>query len=278
VLLRVGGGVSEALRARASVLLAGSTKGLGALVSLFHSLFASAFGVAGAASTFLLKCVVFLTALFHVLASEADPATRLVELIPLGDRVKAVAVRSVTKGVRGVFVSCLKLALFHAAFTWVTFRAFGVRFVYTSVFVSGATAILPLLASWSVSLPAAFELAAKGQALRGGALVVAHWVTLVFVDIDIYQTEIKVVHPYAVGLSVVGGMCAFPPAPQGAVLGPLLVTALATGHTLYQELVRTPPAPNEKNADRRNNVSNVKREPSAVARRRSEGNAAKRTG
>ena len=73
-------------------------------------------------------------------------------------------------------------------------------------------------------------------------------------------------------------MCAFPPAPQGAVLGPLLVTALATGHTLYQELVRTPPAPNEKNADRRNNVSNVKREPSAVARQRSEGNAAKRTG
>jgi len=278
VLLRVGGGVSEALRARASVLLAGSTKGLGALVSLFFSLFASAFGVAGAASTFLLKCVVFLTALFHVLASEADPATRLVELIPLGDRVKAVAVRSVTKGVRGVFVSCLKLALFHAAFTWVTFRAFGVRFVYTSVFVSGATAILPLLASWSVSLPAAFELAAKGQALRGGALVVAHWVTLVFVDIDIYQTEIKVVHPYAVGLSVVGGMCAFPPAPQGAVLGPLLVTALATGHTLYQELVRTPPAPKETNADRRNDVSNVKREPSAVARRRSEGNAAKRTG
>ena len=78
-------------------------------------------GVAGA--TAFLKCAVFFTALFHVLASEADPATRLVELIPLNDRVKAVAVHSVTECVRGVFVSCLKLALFHAAFTWVTFRA-----------------------------------------------------------------------------------------------------------------------------------------------------------
>ena len=57
---RVGGGAPRARARRVSVLLAGSTKGLGALVSLFHSLFASAFGVAGAASTFLLKCVVFL--------------------------------------------------------------------------------------------------------------------------------------------------------------------------------------------------------------------------
>ena len=276
-LLRVWSIVAEALKTRASVIFAGSTKGVGALVSLAASLFASAFGVAGATASFFLKCAVFFTALFHVLASEADPATRLVELIPLNDRVKAVAVHSVTECVRGVFVSCLKLALFHAAFTWVTFRAFGAHFVYTSTLASGATAILPLLASWSVSLPAAFELVAKGFAVKGAALVVAHWVTLVFVDIDIYQTEIKVVHPYVVGLSVVGGMVAFQPAPQGAVLGPLLVTALATGHTLYQELVRTPPASKQASDGGRR----VKREPGSAARRRGEGNganAAKRTG
>ena len=276
-LLRVWSIVAETLKTRASVIFAGSTKGVGALVSLASSLFASAFGVAGATASFFLKCAVFFTALFHVLASEADPATRLVELIPLNDRVKAVAVHSVTECVRGVFVSCLKLALFHAAFTWVTFRAFGAHFVYTSTLASGATAILPLLASWSVSLPAAFELVAKGQAVKGAALVVAHWVTLVFVDIDIYQTEIKVVHPYVVGLSVVGGMVAFQPAPQGAVLGPLLVTALATGHTLYQELVRTPPASKQASDEGRR----VKREPGSAARRRGEGNganAAKRTG
>ena len=98
-----------------------------------------------------------------------------------------VAVHSLTRGVRGVFVSCAKLvsvllvylrmgnltddvfivqALFHAAFTWVTFRAFGVHFVYTSTLASGATAILPLLASWSVSVPAALGLLAKGQGLK----------------------------------------------------------------------------------------------------------------
>lgn len=98
-----------------------------------------------------------------------------------------MAVHSLTRGVRGVFVSCAKLvsvflvhlrmgnatdavfivqALFHAAFTWVTFRAFGVHFVYTSTLASGATAILPLLASWSVSVPAALGLLAKGQGLK----------------------------------------------------------------------------------------------------------------
>ena len=42
-------------------------------------------------------------------------------------------------------------------------------------------------------------MSAKGQGLKGAALVVMHWVTLVFVDIDIYQSEIQVVHPYIVG-------------------------------------------------------------------------------
>ena len=198
------------------------------------------FGVAGGIVNFILKAVVFLTVLFHILNSELDPAVRLVELIPVNDRVKDVAVHSLTRGAR---FSCLAPSwrFFHAAFTWVTFRAFGVHFVYTSTLASGATAILPLLASWSVSVPAALGLLAKGEGLKGVALVVMHWVVLIFVDIDIYQSEIQVVHPYIVGLSVVGGMSG-DHALEGAVLGPLLVTALATARNVYRELVRTPPA------------------------------------
>ena len=48
-------------------------------------------------------------------------------------------------------------------------------------------------------------------------MVVAHWVTLIFVDIDIYQSEIQVVHPYIVGLSVVGGMSVWDSSLEGAV-------------------------------------------------------------
>jgi hypothetical protein len=242
VLRKVSSAATEALRSRTTAILSGGAKSFSALLSLLSFFLANAFGVAEGVAGFLLKLTVFLTVLFHVLSSEVDPAARLVELIPVDGRVKKIAARAVTKGVRGVFVSCFKLASFHAAFTWITFRFFGVRFVYTGVLLSGLTAFLPLLASWSVALPAALSLAAKGRGLRGAGLVLAHWVTVVFVDVDIYQTEIQTVHPYIVGLSVVGGMCVFQPAVQGAVLGPLLVTALATGHALYQELVRPPPA------------------------------------
>lgn len=240
-LLRVAGAARGALRERSAAILAGAGGGLATVTTWAARACFGLFGVAGGVVNFILKSVVFLTVLFHILSSPADPAVRLVELIPVSDRVKDVAVAALTRGVRGVLVSCVKLALFHAAFTWITFRAFGVHFVYTSTLASGAAAVLPLLASWSVALPAALSLLAKGQGLKGAALVVLHWVTLVVVDIDIYQSEIRVVHPYIVGLSVVGGMCVFDPALQGAVLGPLLVTALATGYNLYQELVRTPP-------------------------------------
>ena len=241
-LLRFAGAARQHLQSRAADIISGGGRGVATVASWAARASFGVFGVAGGVVNFLLRSVVFLTVLFHILSSELDPAERLVELIPVNARVKDVAVASLTRGVRGVFVSCAKLALFHAAFTWVTFRAFGVHFVYTSTLASGATAILPLLASWSVSLPAALGLLAKGEGLKGAALVVLHWVTLIFVDIDIYQSEIQVVHPYIVGLSVVGGMCVFDPALQGAVLGPLLVTALATGYNLYQELMRTPPA------------------------------------
>ena len=172
------------------------------------------------------------------------------ELIPVNARVKDVAVASLTRGVRGVFVSCAKLALFrrlHLGHVPRLRRAFRVH-LHARV---GRHRHPPLLASWSVSLPAALGLLAKGEGLKGAALVVLHWVTLIFVDIDIYQSEIQVVHPYIVGLSVVGGMCVFDPALQGAVLGPLLVTALATGYNLYQELMRTPPAGIKRGAGRK---------------------------
>lgn len=43
-----------------------------------------------------------------------------------------------TKALRGVFVSSLKLAAFHAGFTWLTLRAFGTHFVCTATVTSGA--------------------------------------------------------------------------------------------------------------------------------------------
>ena len=52
----------------------------------------------------------------------------------------------------------MQLALFHALFTWLTLRMFETHFVYASTLASAIFALLPLIPSWLVALPAALQL------------------------------------------------------------------------------------------------------------------------
>lgn len=52
----------------------------------------------------------------------------------------------------------MQLALFHALFTWLTLRMFETHFVYASTLASAIFALLPLIPSWLVAVPAALEL------------------------------------------------------------------------------------------------------------------------
>ena len=50
-------------------------------------------------------------------------------------------------------------AIFHAIFTWLTFRMFDVLLVYVSTLASAVGAVLPLVPVWLIALPAAAQLA-----------------------------------------------------------------------------------------------------------------------
>ena len=52
----------------------------------------------------------------------------------------------------------MQLALFHALFTWLTLRMFETHFVYASTLASAIFALLPLIPSWLVAVPAALQL------------------------------------------------------------------------------------------------------------------------
>ncbi len=52
----------------------------------------------------------------------------------------------------------MQLALFHALFTWLTLRMFETHLVYASTLASAIFALLPLIPSWLVALPAALQL------------------------------------------------------------------------------------------------------------------------
>ena len=55
-------------------------------------------------------------------------------------------------------VLTMQLALFHALFTWLTLRMFETHFVYASTLASAIFALLPLIPSWLVAVPAALQL------------------------------------------------------------------------------------------------------------------------
>jgi predicted PurR-regulated permease PerM len=81
----------------------------------------------------------------------------------------------VTKALRGVFVSSLKLAAFHAGFTWLTLRAFGTHFVCTATVASAIVAVLPLVPVALVALPAVLELVLlRAAPVKGLVLLSLH--------------------------------------------------------------------------------------------------------
>ncbi|KAF5832978.1 hypothetical protein DUNSADRAFT_10965 [Dunaliella salina] len=70
-----------------------------------------------------------------------------------------MASRALSNAMRGVFASSLKLAAFHAAFTWLTLKACGTHLTHLLTLVSMLVSVLPLLPCWVAVLPPAFELA-----------------------------------------------------------------------------------------------------------------------
>ena len=57
-------------------------------------------------------------------------------------------------------------AMFHAVFTWLTFRMFGVLLVYVSTLASAVGAVMPLVPVWLIAVPAAAQLALQVRPRR----------------------------------------------------------------------------------------------------------------
>lgn len=96
--------------------------------------------------------------LLLLLIAEKDPIHHVVQLLPVSETSRQQASDTILKAIRAVFLSALKLAAFHAMFTWVTFRIFGVHFAYLLAVASGFMATLPLVPVFMVACPAGIQL------------------------------------------------------------------------------------------------------------------------
>ncbi len=144
------------------------------------------------------------------------------------------ASQAVTRAMRGVFVSSLKLLVFHAGFTWITLRAFGAHFVFLSTAVSGVAAVLPFLPVFLVALPAVLELAVlRGSWWRALLLGSLHVGAYTIAD-DLIYREIEPTLPYLIGLGIFGGMYTFKNPLQGVLVGPMLLALLSVGYSLHR--------------------------------------------
>ena len=104
------------------------------------------------------QLTLFVAMLFLLLSAEQDPFQQAVRILPMSQTARENTAASFSEALRGVFQSALKLAVFHAVFTWLTFRAFGIHLVYVPTLLSAVCAILPLVQVWMIAIPAVLQL------------------------------------------------------------------------------------------------------------------------
>ncbi|DBA70834.1 TPA: hypothetical protein ACH3X2_011607 [Trebouxia sp. C0005] len=179
----------------------------------------------------------FVAMLFLLLSAQQDPLQQAVRILPMSETAREHTAASFSEALRGVFQSALKLAVFHAVFTWLTFRAFSIQLVYVSTVASAVCSILPLVQVWMVAIPAAVQLLVQDRMLAAVVLMVLHLAAFFQAD-DIIMREIPGSHPYLTGLGILGGMYSFDNPLQGALLGPMLLSMLSVFYNLHAKLFR----------------------------------------
>ena len=105
-----------------------------------------------------LQFALFVAMLFLLLSAEQEPLQQAMRILPMSESAREHTAASFSQALRGVFLSALKLAVFHSLFTWVTFRAFSIQLVYVGTLASALCSLLPLVQVWMVAIPAALQL------------------------------------------------------------------------------------------------------------------------
>ncbi|KAJ1659855.1 hypothetical protein IWQ61_001134 [Dispira simplex] len=156
---------------------------------------------------------------------------RILVFVDRGQRLRWAVERSIG----GIFVCSLQMALFHICWTWVTLRCWDIHtLLYTSAFVSGVIAVVPMVTPWVVAVPPAVWFLAQGQILNGVSLLGAHILVVWVVD-PIFYASIPDTNPFFAALSILLGLWAF--GPQGLLLGPLAMTCLPAAYQLLGEVI-----------------------------------------
>lgn len=142
-LLTVGQGMARAFTKTATLVLSSG---------------ASLFRMSMSLINFMLEFVLFATILVSLLSAEQNPFMHVLLLLPVSEENRLRALEAIGQAIQSVISSAVKLATFHALFTWLSLTAFGADFPCLFAVASIVVSLLPLAPIWTISLPAALQL------------------------------------------------------------------------------------------------------------------------
>ena len=181
------------------------------------------------------QAALFLTLLYYLLSAQTDPLARAVGLLPIPPSARVRAATALNAALGGVFMSLLKLSLFHGLFAWVTFRIFNAPLAYTSAVASAAFSLLPFVPTYSVALPSCAVVALHGRVAAAIALLLLHFGAYYIGDTVVLEDSGG--HPFMMSLAILGGLWAFSNPLLGCLLGPTLLSLLSALGALHTELM-----------------------------------------
>lgn len=137
---------------------------------------------------FLLSLVVFVTALFYLLASSDDTYKPLqwISAISLSNLEQAIS-----EAISSVFQASLKMMMFYGLYTWLTHTVFKINIVFIPAALAATFGAVPFIGTYWAALPAVMELwLLHNDWISAVILATIHVLPTYIVDTTIYA-EIK---------------------------------------------------------------------------------------
>ncbi|VDN20372.1 unnamed protein product, partial [Gongylonema pulchrum] len=166
--------------------------------------------------------IVFLTALYYLLASSHDiwlPIKWISDAVPRSFATTSVSGSSPEKpskaldittaienAIRGVFVLSAKMSVFYGFYTYFIHALFDINVVFIPSMLAAIFAAIPIMAPHVVCIFGFLELYfAERETAAAILFVLASFAPKMFADAAFYR-ELRGSHPYVTGLAIIGGM------------------------------------------------------------------------